>query len=354
MLNIIILVSVLLIVAILFTIFRVHTLVQVVKGEKGVDKGVGVSNKVNGALFIVFLVVGLVTFFGYSYTQFDRYTVPVASEHGEITFKLFWITMGVTCFVFIVTHIVLFWFAFRYQHKEGNSAYFYSHNNTLEVVWTAIPALVLTGLVLSGLFAWNDITSKSPDNAEVVEIFGYQFAWAARYPGADGKLGPNNFKLIDDDNKLGVDFSNQFAKDDFIPREIHIPKGKPVLFKIRARDVIHSVYVPHFRLQMNAVPGLPTQFWFVPTKSTADMAEETGNPDFQYELVCNKICGRAHFGMKAIIIVDEPEDYAKWKSEQKSWLSKNPEYLAKLKLTAPVKQAAVQEKRINEEVSHSL
>ena len=334
MLNIVILVSVVLIVAILATVFRVHTLIQVVKGKS--DEGTSKrSNQINAILFILFLVFGIILFFGYSYTQFDRYTVPVASEHGEITFMLFWITMAVTCFVFIVTHIFLFWFAFKYQHKENHRATFYAHNNTLEIIWTAIPAFVLIGLVGSGLMAWNDITGEAPGDAEVVEIFGYQFAWAARYPGADGKLGPYDYQLIDDDNKLGVDFSNQYAKDDIIPREIHIPKGKPVLFKIRARDVIHSVYVPWFRLQMNAVPGMPTQFWFTPTKSTADMAEETGNPDFQYELVCNKICGRAHFGMKAIIIVDEPADYEKWKASQKSWLSKNPDYLAEMK-SAPV------------------
>ena len=352
MLNIVILVSVVLIVAILATIFRVHTLVQVVKG-KSEGNSLGRSNKINAILFMLFLVLGTVLFFGYSYTQFDRYTVPVASEHGKTTFMLFWITMGVTVFVFIITHIFLFWFAYKYQHKEGQKAYFYPHNDKLEMIWTIIPAIVLALLIFSGWRAWVKITDQAPENAEVVEVFGYQFAWAARYPGNDGKLGPHDYKLIDDDNKLGVDFTNQYAKDDFIPREIHIPKGKPVLFKIRARDVIHSVYVPHFRLQMNAVPGLPTQFWFVPTKSTAEMADETKNPDFQYELVCNKICGRAHFGMKAIIVVDEPEDYEKWKASQKSWLSKNPDYLAKMK-SIPVDTGVAIEKESDEEAQASL
>lgn len=337
MLTIVILVSVLLIGAILVTIFRANTLIQVLRGKR---EKVGKSNRVHGILFMLFLVLGTILFFGYSYSEFDRYTVPVASEHGETTFMLFWVTTGVTVFVFILTHIFLFYFAYKYQHREDRQAYFYSHNNTLEVIWTAVPAVVLTGLVLSGLFAWNDITSKAPDNAEVVEIYGYQFAWASRYPGADGKLGPSNYQLIDADNKLGVDFTHPTAKDDVIPREIHIPKGKPVLFKIRARDVIHSVYVPWFRLQMNAVPGLPTQFWFVPTKTTAEMAAETGNPDFQYELVCNKICGKAHFSMKSIIIVDEPEDYEKWKASQQSWLSKNPDYLAKIESNSPVSTVA--------------
>lgn len=352
MLNIVILVSVVLIGAILVTIFRAHTLVQVVRGNKD-GESLGTSNKVNAALFMVFLVLGVILFFGYSYTQFDRYTVPVASEHGEVTFTLFWITMAITCFVFILTHIFLFWFSYKYQHKPDQKAYFYPHNDKLEMIWTIIPAIVLALLVFSGWRAWVKITDQAPENAEVIEVFGYQYAWASRYPGADGKLGPANYLLIDDDNKLGVDFNNKFAKDDFLPREIHIPKGQPVLFKIRARDVIHSVYVPWFRLQMNAVPGLPTQFWFVPTKSTADMRVETGNPEFQYELVCNKICGKAHFGMRAIIVVDEPEEYEKWKSEQKSWLSKNPDYLSGLEVS-PVNTAAVNEKVSGEEAKASL
>jgi len=339
MLNIVILVSVVLIVAILVTIFRAHTLVGVLKGKK--EEEVGKSNQVNGILFLLLLVFGTALFFWYSYTQFDRYTVPVASEHGETTFLLFWITMGITVAVFVLTHIFLFYFAYKYRHQEGRKAHFYTHNNKLEMVWTIVPAIVLAVLIFTGWQAWVKITDKAPDNAEIIEIYGFQFAWAARYPGADGKLGPSNYQLIDVDNKMGVDFTNADAKDDFIPREIHIPKGEPVLFKIRARDVIHSVYIPWFRLQMNAVPGLPTQFWFIPTKSTEDMRQETGNPDFQYELVCNKICGKAHFAMRSIIIVDEKEDYEKWKASQVSWLSKNPEYLAKIEQTSPVESVEV-------------
>jgi cytochrome c oxidase subunit 2 len=197
-------------------------------------------------------------------------------------------------------------------------------------------------LVFSGLRAWNNITAQAPENAEVVEITGYQFAWAFRYPGKDRQLGDYDYKLIDAENLVGVDFTDRNSLDDFMSnRELHIPKGKPVLFKIRARDVIHSVYVPWFRLQMNAVPGLPTQFWFVPTKSTAEMRKETGNEDFNYELVCNKICGNAHFSMRGVIVVDEPEEYEKWYASQKSWLSKNPDYTAKLKNSSAVESLAL-------------
>jgi len=236
--------------------------------------------------------------------------------------------MWITGFVFILTQILLFGFAYKYQHNKDRKADFYPHNNTLEIIWTAVPAVVLAVLVLSGWKAWSDITDKAPDDAEVIEVMGYQYAWAVRYGGSDKKLGDYDYKKIDATNQLGIDFSDKASFDDFIPRELHVPKGKPVLLNIRARDVIHSVYAPHFRLQMNAVPGMPTRFWFVPTKTTAEMRKETGNEDFDYELVCNKICGKGHFAMRYVIVVDEPEEYAKWYASQEPWLKQNADYLS--------------------------
>ena len=326
MLNAVLILGLILVAFILFTLFRVSTIVDILKGNS--KKTVTKSNIVNGILFVVFLIGGLLLFFGYSYSEFENYYPPVASEHGVATDRLFWVTMGITGAVFIITQIILFWFSYKYQYKEENKATFYPDNNKLEIIWTVIPAIVLTLLVISGWRTWVDITQKAPDEAEVVEIFGFQFAWSARYPGRDKQLGDYDFRLIDAENTVGMDFKDKASFDDFIPREIHIPKGKPVKLNIRAKDVIHSVYVPHFRLQMNAVPGLPTTFWFVPTKTTQEMREETGNPDFNYEIVCNKICGRAHFSMRAIIVVDEAADYYKWYNEQEAWLARNPSYLS--------------------------
>ncbi|MDB5263312.1 MAG: hypothetical protein JWQ14_2595, partial [Adhaeribacter sp.] len=147
------------------------------------------------------------------------------------------------------------------------------------------------------------------------------------------------------------DFSDKKAHDDlfFASGDIHIPKGKPVLFRIRSRDVTHDVYQPNFRIQMHAVPGMPTKFWFVPTKTTAEMAAETGKPDFKYEIVCNQICGRGHFAMRATLVVDEPEDYEKWLAEQKSFAEQNPDLLAKAQgQNAPV-ISAKQEAKVVEE-----
>lgn len=329
MLNIVVLVAVVLILVILVIIYRVSSLVRVAK--KTDEGAVPTSNKVQAALLLLFLITGTIGFFYYSFGGLeDSFNQPIASEHGLVTERLFWITMAVTGFVFVVTHIFLFGFAFKYQKKEGRKASFYPHNNTLEIVWTAVPAVVLAVLVLTGWKAWVDITGKAPDNSEVIEIMGYQYSWAVRYPGTDNKLGAYDYRKIDVSNVSGVDYSDKSSFDDFYGRELHVPKGKPVLLNIRARDVIHSVYSPHFRLQMNAVPGMPTRFWFVPTKSTEEMRAETENPDFNYELVCNKICGKGHFGMKYLIVVDEPADYEKWYESQEPWLKQNPDYLAQV------------------------
>jgi cytochrome c oxidase subunit 2 len=179
-----------------------------------------------------------------------------------------------------------------------------------------------------GYRTWSDITAPAPKDAVVLEITGKQFNWIARYPGKDGKLGTYNYKLIDATNEVGIDFSDKSSFDDFLPREIHVPKGKPVQFKIRARDVLHSVFLPHFRQKMDAVPGMPTTFWFTPIYTTEEMKSITGNPNFKYELACTEVCGRGHFGMKFLLVVDEPEDFEKWYASQEAFLKKNPDYLA--------------------------
>lgn len=327
MFGVVIGVGILLLLAILFMLFRVYSLLSIAKGA---EKRISKSNKVNAILMLVFMIVCGGLFFWYSYETYAEYTLPIASEHGSLTDGMFWQTMWITGIVFLLTNILLFVFAFKYRFKEKASAYYYPDNTKLEIAWTVIPAIVLTILVFNGLKTWNKITDDAPEDAEVVEIMGYQFAWGIRYPGKDDKLGEYDFRLIDATNQFGIDFSDRNSFDDFVPREIHIPKGKPVLFKIRARDVLHSVYVPHFRVKMDAVPGMPTRFWFVPTKSTAEMREELDNPEFNYEMACAEVCGRGHFSMRMTIVVDEPEDYEKWKEEQETWLSRNPEYISNI------------------------
>jgi len=321
--------SVILVLAVLYALFRVATLVGIVKGDS--KKQVPASNGLQASLLVVFLILGIFGFFYYSFGGLDDdFIQPIASEHGVITDRLFWITMAITGFVFILTQIFLFGFAYKYQYKKENKADFYPHNNKLEIIWTAIPAIVLALLIISGWKAWVDITGPAPDDSEIIEVMGYQYSWGIRYGGSDGKLGDYDYKKIDVVNQAGINFEDPSSFDDFIPTKLYLPKGKPVLLQIRARDVIHSVYQPHFRLQMNAVPGMPTRFWFVPTKTTAEMRTETKNPEFNYELVCNKICGKGHFAMKYLIEVLEPEEYDEWYNSQDSWLKQNSDYLTQV------------------------
>ncbi|MTI38985.1 cytochrome c oxidase subunit II [Fulvivirga lutimaris] len=331
MFEVIIAVGVLLLLVILYTLFRIGTLVNVVKGTD--KKIVSTSNKVNAALMMIFLVAGLAFMFWYSWTYFDKYTLPVASEHGMLTDQLFWITTAVTGVVFVLTNVLLFWFSYKYQYKEGVRGKFFPDNTKLEMIWTIVPAIVLVGLVFTGLKAWNDITGEASEDAEVIEVMGYQFAWAARYPGVkDNQLGNYNYQLIDDQsgNLFGIDVTDENSYDDFTPLELHLPKGKEVLLNIRARDVLHSVFLPYQRVKMDAVPGMPTRFKFIATKTTQEMRDETGDPEFNYFLTCTEICGRGHFSMKMTVVVDEIEDYEKWKAEQQTWLKLNPDFLEQI------------------------
>lgn len=315
-------VGVLLLLSIIWMVYRIQTLVSVVKGsDKKLASG---SNRINAILFIVFLVGTGILMFWYSIKEFDNYQLPIASEHGVVTDRLFWITMAITGIVFILTHILLFIFPYKYQYSETRKASFYPDNNKLEIIWTIVPAIVLALLVVSGWMAWSDITAPAPEKAHVIEIMGSQFNWDIRYPGKDQVLGDYDYRLITATNAQGIDFTDKNAIDDFSSPVVVIPKGEPVLFKIRARDVLHSVFAPHMRLKMDAVPGMPTRFWFVPTKTTAEMRAELNDPEFEYEIACTEICGRGHFSMRRVIEVVEPEAYQKWYSEQQSFIQQNP------------------------------
>ena len=329
MMSLIISLGVILILAILYLIFRVSNLITIAKGPRD-EKG-GTANKVNAALFIVFMVVSFVGFFWYSFAYFDDYNLPVASDHGKWTDTLFWITMAVTVVAFTIISVIMFVFIYQYQYREGQKAKYYPDNHYLELAWTIIPAIVLAVLIFTGFRAWNDITAPASKDAELVELIGQQFAWTARYPGVkDHALGKNNYKLIDDINEFGLDLTDKNSFDDFKSLELHLPVNKEILLKIRAKDVLHSVFLPHFRVKMDAVPGMPTQFKFTVTKTTQQMRDELGNPNFNYELACAEICGRGHFSMKMAVVVEDEESYEKWKASQEAWLKQNPDYLKKV------------------------
>jgi len=324
--------AVLLLLVLLFAlVYRVLTLIDIAKKDD--TKRVGFSNTVNGFLFIVFFFVGFGLLAWYSGKASEFYLPEAASEHGIKTDNLFWTTTAIIFVVFVITHVLLFLSPYFFRFRENRKAHWYPHNNTLEVAWTIVPAIVLTLLVVSGYLVWSDITAAAPNKRVEVEIMGKQFNWQVRYGGKDGVIGKYDYRKIDATNSMGMDFTDKANMDDFSPREIHFPKGVPVLLKIRARDVLHSVFMPHFRVKMDAVPGMPTSFWFVPTKTTADMRKETNNPNFNYELACTEICGGGHFAMKMIIVVDEAADYEKWVAEQEPWSKTNKDYVQSLNLS---------------------
>jgi cytochrome c oxidase subunit 2 len=243
---------------------------------------------------------------------------------------MIYITFLITGFVFVITQVLLFFFAFKYRHKKNRKAYYFPINYRLEIIWTAIPAITFIGLFILGYRASKTILSPADPEAQHIEIMGQQFSWMVRYPGEDQKLGDFDFRLVDTENNMGINFADKASLDDFIPMQMVLPVNTPVELKIRSRDVIHSVFLPHFRVKMDAVPGMPTRFKFTPTITTEEMREKLEDPDFDYELACTELCGRGHFSMKMMVKVVEQEEFANWYANQDPWLTKHPEYLAKV------------------------
>ena len=304
---------------VIFQIAKASEYVSVLKGE---EKAFRQNNRINAFMFIAFLVLGLAGAWWCNELFYDRTLLaqPAASDHGEKIDLMLWITIVVTGIVFLLTQVLLFWFAYKYQYKETRSVYYFPHNNKLELIWTVVPAIFLTVLVGFGLFYWFKITGDAPKDSQVVEITGKQFNWLVRYPGKDNVLGRKNYRLTDasNGNALGVDWEDAASHDDIEATEMHLVVGKPVQLVINAQDVIHDVGLVHFRLKMDAVPGIPTTLWFTPKYTTAQMKESTGNKDFVYEISCDQMCGSGHYSMRGVIIVETQEEYDAWISSKKS------------------------------------
>ena len=307
-----------LIFVVVFQIAKASEYVSILKGEEKTRKQ---NNKINAFFLLGFLVFGLIGVWYCNDLYYGKtlFTQGSASVEGEEIDSMMMITIVVTGIIFVITQILLFWFSFKYQEKDGRKAHYFAHSTKLELIWTTIPAIVLAILVVFGLKAWFKITGDAPKDAIVIEVTGHQFAWEFRYPGADKVLGKTNFKLYTAKNNLGVDFNDPASHDDIhVTTTIHLPVGVPVKMVIHSQDVIHDVGLPHFRLKMDAVPGIPTTQWFTPKITTADMRKKTGNPEFTYEIACDQLCGANHFAMRGVIIVETMEEYKKWLAEQTS------------------------------------
>ena len=380
--NILLAVVVVLGIITLTQLIRVFELTKSLNGTKDNE----VTDKENNGIangFMLYLI-GLFSFFIWLVWAYGPFLLPeAASVHGEKIDLLMNFNWAIIITSFAITHILLFYFAFKYKRTKGVKADFVTHNAKLELVWTTVPAIVLAIVIIYGISTWNDIMTDEPEDALTIELFAKQFDWTARYAGEDGVLGKSNYRLISGTNPMGLvtletiveklaelekkkaklelklsnaepngtiaenteekirKIDKHFAKvfayqkememdsnlfltghDDIpVKVEFHLPVNKPVKFFIRSRDVLHSVYMPHFRAQMNAVPGMLTSFYFTPNKTTDEMRNITKNPEFDYLLLCNKICGAAHYNMQMNIIVESEEKYNAWLKEQPTFFA---------------------------------
>ncbi|MBG6110521.1 cytochrome c oxidase subunit 2 [Flavobacterium sp. CG_9.10] len=268
-----------------------------------------------------------------------------ASAHGGQVDNLMNITWVLIFTVQAITQALLYYFSFKYRGTKDLKALYFADNNRLEALWSVIPAVVLAGLILYGLYAWTNIMFiDDEEDTVVIELYAQQFNWTARYAGNDNVLGKANVRLIEGVNTLGVDLADPYSQDDVVVKELHIPKGKKIHFKMRSQDVLHSAYMPYFRAQMNCVPGMVTEFAYTPIYTTEEyrelpyMVEKVANINairakksidlvakgetaldpysFDFLLLCNKICGASHYNMQMKVIVDTPEDYRKWLKEK--------------------------------------
>ena len=310
------------------------------------------DNDLHGKLMFAFLVfIYLVTI--YSFVSYTKVLLPEsASEHGYTYDRLLVISFIVIFIVQTITQALLHYYTYKFRGIKGRKASFITHNNKLELVWTVIPAIVLFVLILYGMSTWSDIMNFDEDeDALVVELYAAQWNWKARYSGDDNVLGDANVRFLNDfdgRNIVGIDSSDPNGLDDIVvTNEFHLPVDRKVIFKIRSQDVLHSAFMPHFRAQMNCVPGMITEFSFTPTKTTADMrmnpdvvdkvnrinkirydnsqeliakGEEPLEPyQFDYLLLCAKICGSSHYNMQMKIVVESEKDFNKWLNQQNTF-----------------------------------
>ena len=348
--NIFLILSVLVLIAIsIWQITKIFELSQAKKINTQVADDS--DNKLNGKLMLAFLffIYGITIFSFWAYG--DVLLPNAASEHGYDYDNLMWISFAIIFFVQTITQALLHYFSYKYRGEKGKKALFFADNEKLEMIWTIIPVFVLAGLILYGLYTWTDImTVEENDEALIVELYAQQFNWKARYAGEDGVLGDANVRFLQDfegRNLVGIDATDPNGFDDVVVQELHLPVGREVIFKMRSQDVLHSAYMPHFRAQMNCVPGMITEFAFTPNTTTEQMrldpditakvkkinkirvekskelvasGDSSLDPyEFDFLLLCNKICGASHYNMQMKIIVETEKEFEQWMISQQTF-----------------------------------
>ncbi|MFL2639076.1 MAG: cytochrome c oxidase subunit II [Flavobacteriaceae bacterium] len=341
-------------------IWQISNIYQLIQNKMGVKKddsqiATEKDNDTQGKLMFAFLVfIYVVTI--YCFWAYSKVLLPeAASEHGVPYDRLLWISFAIILFAQTITQALLHYFAYKYRGINNRKAFFLTHDNNLELVWTVIPAIVFFILIIYGMVTWSDIMNfkDEDEDALVIELYAAQWNWKARYGGQDNVLGDANVRFLNDfdgRNSVGIDSSDPNGWDDIVvTQEFHIPVNRKIIFKMRSQDVLHSAYMPHFRAQMNCVPGMITEFSFTPTKTTAEMRmnadiaakverinkiryenskeliangeEGLESYQFDYLLLCAKICGSSHYNMQMKIIVDTEKDYNKWIAKQPAFSS---------------------------------
>jgi cytochrome c oxidase subunit 2 len=364
------------------------------------------DNKLNAKLLLVFMSF---LFIGFIYLMLKFGWTgrgDSASVHGRELDWLLNINFILIITVFFITNTLLFTFAYKYIRKPGVKAFYFPHDNKLEMIWTVVPAVVLAIIIILGLRSWNTITDVAAKESINIELFSKQFDWTARYSGDDNTLGKFDYKLTTDNNELALMTTNTidtaifqmengvsgikaletklndrkimlvpeerekmtvdlerksrlirilyqmrghhdskidaYAWDDIIQKDtLILCENQEYEFNFRAKDVIHSAYFPHFRTQMNTVPGLTTRFKFTPDITTKDMRVKMNNPKFNYALLCNKICGSAHYKMKMIVVVLNKSEYKAWMDGKKKSSTFKQIYFPVVAPAAPVAEVVV-------------
>ncbi len=387
-------------------IVRVYEIASKLKGGKVEETITKRENTINGNLFIIFMVAFFGSIIWMMAVYGDGGLGEAASVHGKEIDTLLTINWIIILPVFFLTNALLFIFVRMYLYSPDRKSEYLVHSNKLEMIWTVTPSLALAVLIVFGLKTWGTVMNPA-DKGTVVEIFAQQFSWTARYSGEDNKLGRADYKMITNDNPLGV-ISKEFiegsysylddkikkveskliknqvgeesllpdaklkklsnkleslkrqkyrieggiakdieqgvfemANNDILAKELHLIKGETYTFQFRSKDIIHSAWFPHFRAQMNCVPGLITNFTFTPNKTTLEVRAEEFTKEhykvineahnkrkraigeaeevveFDFVLMCNKICGASHYNMQMKVIVETEKEFKEWIESKK-------------------------------------
>jgi cytochrome c oxidase subunit II len=232
-------------------------------------------------------------------TYFPAAVSTYSQAHDELFKLVYYLSVG----IFLLVNAVLLYFVVRYRHRPGATSYHYHGNNVVEFTWTLLPTILFAGLGLYSDEMWKIMKypSRIPTPDVEIDVVGQAFAWNARYPGADGILGKRAAKHRSGSNLFGIDPSDPRGNDDIVlTGEFNLPINKNVVVHLSSVDVLHSYFLPHFRIKQDAVPGSWIDVWFNGLKSG------------KYELACAELCGSGHYSMRGVLNMQSDEDFNKW------------------------------------------